>query len=136
MIFCRRISISHLVLLYAIIIYVLFSSTTIVCPLDKEVTRELFTTSRPVKFMVRYIFSYCDGRFNETIISSPEFTDEMRDGWMRANPTQIFHHTIWGWYSGINNERFAISAGVLVPISMVIFSVFGLMIDNPPVRWY
>ena len=109
------------VLLYTFIVYVLFSSTSVVCPLDKDVTHQVFATSRPVKFRVRYIFSYCDGRFRESIYPS-EFTDEMREKWIRDNPTQIFHHTIWGWYSNIDNSRFAISAVVMVPVSIIFFA--------------
>jgi hypothetical protein len=123
---CRMISI--IVLLYAVIVYVLFSSTSIVCPLDKDVTRQVFATSRPVKFRVRYIFSYCDGRFRETIYPSPGFTDEMRDEWIRSHPTQIFYHTIWGWYSDINNNRFAISSMVMIPITILFFTAI-LKID-------
>jgi len=112
----------RIVLLYAVIVYFLFSSTSIVCPIDKDVTREVFATSRPVEFRVRYIFSYCDGRFSETIYPSPGFTDEMRDEWIRANPTQIFHHTIWGWYSNINIDRFFISFMVMIPITILFFT--------------
>jgi len=122
-----RISVGHLVLLYALTAHLLFSSTTIVCPLDKHVTRELFTTSHPPKFKARYIFSYCEGRFRETIHSSPAFTDEMRDEWMLANPTQVFHHTIWGWYSNNNNNRFLISTALMLPISLAIFSCIAIV---------
>lgn len=130
----RRISV--IVLLYAFIVYVLFSSTSVVCPLDKDVTRQLIATSRPVKFKVRYIFSYCEGRFHETIYPSPEFTDEMREEWIRDNPTQIFHHTIWGWYSNIDNSRFAISAVLMVPVSLVFIASIGSIARQHRVRWY
>jgi hypothetical protein len=129
---CRNISI--IVLLYAVIVYFLFSSTSIVCPLDKDVTREVFATARPVKFGVRYIFSYCNGRFRETIYPSTGFTDEMRDEWIKSHPTQIFHNTIWGWYSNINNNRFAISAMVLVPITILIFTSIAILAENRRIR--
>ena len=130
----RRILFS--LLLYTFIVYVLFSSTSIVCPLDKDVTRQVFATSRPVKFRVRYIFSYCDGRFRESIYPSSEFTDEMREEWIRDNPTQIFHHTIWGWYSNIDNSRFAISAVVMVPVSLVFIASIVSIARQHRVRWY
>ena len=122
--------------LYTFIVYVLFSSTSVVCPLDKDVTRQVFATSRPVKFRVRYIFSYCDGRFRESIYPSSEFTDEMREEWIRDNPTQIFHHTIWGWYSNIDNSRFAISAVVMVPVSIIFFTFIASLSGNHHIKRY
>lgn len=125
---CRNISI--IVLFYAIIIYFLFSSTSVVCPLDKEVTREVFATARPVTFKVRYIFSYCDGRFRETIYPSSQFTDEMREEWIKSNPTQIFHNTVWGWYSDIDKSRFAIPVMVIVPITILIFTNIAIVLTH------
>ncbi len=129
-------SIPIIVLLYAIIVYFLFSSTSIVCPIDKEVTRQLFATSRPVTFRVRYIFTYCDGRFRETIYPSSGFTDEMRDEWIQSHPTQIFHNTIWGWYSDIDKSRFVISVMVMVPITILIFTNIAILMENRRIRWY
>jgi len=123
-------SISIIVLFYAIIVYFLFSSTSVVCPLDKDVTREVFATARPVTFKVRYIFSYCDGRFRETIYPSSQFTDEMREEWIKSNPTQIFHNTVWGWYSDIDNSRFAIPVMVIVPITILILTNIAILLTH------
>lgn len=131
---CRSIPI--IVLLYAIIVYFLFSSTSIVCPIDKEVTSQVFATARPVTFRVRYIFTYCDGRFRETIYPSSQFTDEMFEEWILSNPTQIFHNTVWGWYSDIDKSRFVISVMVMVPITILIFTNIAILVENRRIRWY
>ena len=137
----RHISITHLVILYIFIASVVFSSTSLTCVLDKEVTRELYTTySHPMTFEARYTFSYCKGRFHETVIASPEFTDQMRDEWMHAHPTQIYHRTVWGWYSnGKPPNHFTISIMVMVLVSIPIFFWIFLLCVPPrgmPIQWY
>jgi hypothetical protein len=56
----------------------------------------------------------------------------MRDEWMLTNPTQVFHHTIWGWYSNNNNNRFLISTALMLPISLAIFSSILLLYNTSP----
>jgi len=126
----------RIVLSYAVIVYFLFSSTSIVCPLDKDVIREVFATARPVTFRVRYIFSYCDGRFRETIYPSSQFTDEMHEEWIKSNPTQIFHNTVWGWYSDIDKSRFVISVMVMMSVSILFFAGIVVCLDQGHIRWY